>query len=333
MTNWKSLISKSGLSIYSPMNSDILIPDNDLERILNQGLPALNLDYPLRTRSKVIKSKICEILGYPIPSSFSKTHPRFPNQNLNIYTQKADNIQVWNSEIDPEQRYAIIRVNENNCVTKVRVIRGKQLASWDKTGTLTHKYQARLEPKQLTSHILSTDSFEVRPKGTTLKFNPQASCLDEPTTRTLLTIDEISQQLKPLLLMHFPYGGKTDDRNRGYYLHEKICRLLCYEIGRDSGQFPDIPNQLLEIKLQTSPTIDLGLHQPDEDFVIDATWKTPYLAYMVRYLIIYASIFENSLTIENYYLCSGKEFFKFFPRFEGKIKNAKLQIPIPSGFI
>ena len=37
---------------------------------------------------------------------------------------------------------------------------------------------------------------------------------------------------------------------------------LGYSRYEDKGQFPDIRHQLLEVKLQTSPTIDLGLVLP-----------------------------------------------------------------------
>ena len=49
----------------------IIIPARELEAILDDALRDLDLSYPLRTRSKVVKQKVCEALGYPVPSSFS----------------------------------------------------------------------------------------------------------------------------------------------------------------------------------------------------------------------------------------------------------------------
>lgn len=100
---------------------------------------------PLRTRSKVVKTAVCEALGYPVPSSFKKTQPRFFGQQLDTYAQKALNLQIWNEELSPTRRYAIIQVLEDDSVGKVRVVNGQQLAILDKTGTITTKYQARLD--------------------------------------------------------------------------------------------------------------------------------------------------------------------------------------------
>jgi hypothetical protein len=72
-----------------------------LEGVLHDGLLGLDLNYPLRTRSKVLKAKICEILGYPVPKSFKKTQPRFPGQDFDTYIQKSNNLQIWNEEIVP----------------------------------------------------------------------------------------------------------------------------------------------------------------------------------------------------------------------------------------
>ena len=83
-------IEESGLSIYDPIAPDnyyLYIPTDDLEMILSESLIGLSLSgLPLRTRSKVVKSKICEALGYPVPSSFRKTQPRFVGQNFDVYT-------------------------------------------------------------------------------------------------------------------------------------------------------------------------------------------------------------------------------------------------------
>lgn len=151
MKDYVSNIKKSGLSIYSEISSTdeaLYIPTDALEQLLNDAMCGLSLDgLALRTRSKVVKSKICEALGYPIPKSFAKTQPRFPGQNFDVYTQKSLNVQIWNEEIDFDRRYVFIRITDEDVITCVRVITGEELAKYDNTGTLTRKYQATMSSR------------------------------------------------------------------------------------------------------------------------------------------------------------------------------------------
>jgi len=132
-------IAASGLSIYDPLTSrpNLYLKTRHLERILNDALVGLDLDYPIRTRSKVLKQAVCQALGYPVPKSFRKTKPRFPGQNFDTYVQKANNLQVWNEEVSASRRYVLIRVDARHVVTKVRVVTGRVIAKYDATGTLT----------------------------------------------------------------------------------------------------------------------------------------------------------------------------------------------------
>jgi hypothetical protein len=98
----------------------------------------------------------------------------------------------------------------------------------------------------------------------------------------------------------------------------------------DRGQFPDVPSQLLEIKLQTASTIDLGLVCPDS---IEDIASLPNFRHRdVRYGIFYGAIVPAGVKLDHLILTTGADFFTFFRRFEGKVRNAKLQIPLPTGF-
>ena len=140
-------IKASGLSIYDEIpigHPTLWIPTPQLEQLLQEGLQGISLaGLPLRTRSKVVKESVCRVLGYPIPKSFKKTQPRFPGQFFDTYTQKSNNLQIWNEELSPSRRYVIIRVSDADEITRVKVVTGDTLAILDTTGTLTQKYQAR----------------------------------------------------------------------------------------------------------------------------------------------------------------------------------------------
>lgn len=77
-------IARSGKNIYDSLHEspDCFLTGGDLESILRAGLVGMDLNYPLRTRSKILKSRVCEILGYPVPASFKKSKPRFPGQDF-----------------------------------------------------------------------------------------------------------------------------------------------------------------------------------------------------------------------------------------------------------
>jgi hypothetical protein len=60
-------IRGSQKSIYDPIEvgCDLWIPSLELEQILDAGMRGLDLrGLPIRTRSKVIKTRVCEVLGY-----------------------------------------------------------------------------------------------------------------------------------------------------------------------------------------------------------------------------------------------------------------------------
>ena len=97
---------------------------------------------------------------------------------------------------------------------------------------------------------------------------------------------------------------------------------------------PDVRHQLLEVKLQTSPTIDLGLVTPESTEPLDVPMLDGVQVRHcdVRYAIFYAKIEGGNVTLTHLLVSSGADFFKRFPQFQGKVLNAKLQIPLPAKF-
>ena len=333
-------IQQSKLSIYDPIqvgDPTLWIPTNELELLLTASLKGLSLKgLPLRTRSKVLKSRVCEAMGYPIPASFKKTQPRFPGQNLDIYAQKSRNLQIWNEEISPARRYAIFAIDEDDTVTTVKVVNGDALAKLDTTGTLTQKYQAGVNLiGNEGAHLLSSnDTAELQrvtvPKNNVALLNPAA----DPDENSLMTITDIFSKLTSLIGATFSDIGSDQERNRGAILHEYASRALGYIEHQDNGQFPDVRHQLLEVKLQTSPTIDLGLVTPNSGELLDTqAIKGIQVRHCdVRYAIFGAKLLEGQVEITHFFLVNGKDFFNHFRQFEGKVLNKKLQIPLPVSF-
>lgn len=343
--DYKNLIQSSGKTIYDPIeigDADLWIPTLHLETLLNKGLRGKVLQdaqgraLPNRTRSKVVKAYACEALGYPVPKSFKKTQPRFVGQQFDTYAQKSMNLQIWNEELSPTRRYSIIQVSEHDAVLKVRVVNGQELALLDTTGTITTKYQARLETRADMHELVSARDTapmlpHVRPGGS---FDSSVSPIDEPESGALLPIGEIYNRLSPLLGQSFADPGMDQDRNRGAALHSLICKRLGYSRYEDKGQFPDIRHQLLEVKLQTSPTIDLGLVLPSSEDHLDIRQLGNHHPRHcdTRYAMFYANTDGIAVTLTHLFVTTGADFFTRFKRFEGKITNGKIQIPLPRNF-
>ena len=333
-------IRRSRLSIYDAIeigDPELWIPTRELEQLLNAAMSGISLArLPLRTRSKVVKEHVCRSLGYPVPPCFKKTQPRFPGQFFDTYVQKSNNLQVWNEELVSTRRYVIIRVGKENVITKVNVVTGDTLALLDTTGTLTQKYQARLITSRAKAELITnkdTESLRAFVR-TGVELTTGASPVNHPQAGQLLPIEEIFDKLQPLVGASFPDIGYDQERKRGAMLHRLVCQHLGYVDYRDDGQFPDVRHQLLEVKLQTSPTIDLGLVCPDSGEALDV----PRINGLqichcdVRYALFYAETDGRNVTLTHLFLTTGEKFFTRFPQFQGKVLNKKIQIPLPLNF-
>lgn len=93
-------------------------------------------------------------------------------------------------------------------------------------------------------------------------------------------------------------------------------------------------HQLVELKLQTARTIDLGLSCPDSDAPLDTPLVDgiQLLHCDVRYVLFGANTNGAVVTLESLYVVTGRDFFKYFPKFGGRGLNKKLQIPLPLKF-
>jgi len=117
-------------------------------------------------------------------------------------------------------------------------------------------------------------------------------------------------------------------------LHRRVCNHLGYARYEDDGQFPDVKNQLLEVKMQTSPTIDLGLVSPNSTKPLEGYSVQGRLIREcdVRYVIFFGTNDEEIVSLTHLFLTTGEAFFTRFPQFQGRVLNTKRQIPLPDTF-
>lgn len=338
-TGYVAAIRASGLTIYDAVEigSQLWIPSPELESILDAGLHGMDVTgLTPRTRSKRVKERVCEVLGYPVPKSFGRKQPRFSGQQLDIYVQKSNNLQVWNEGLDAIRRYALVRVSGESLITRVKVVTGDTLAKMNTTGRLTQKYQARLIAGDTEAELISPqDTEHLMPcisAANPTRFD--SSPIAQATAESLLPIATVFHRLRKLIGKRFADSGHVQDRNRGAALHGLVCESLGYCSYQDDGQFPDVRHQLLEVKLQTAPTIDLGRVTPASEDPLDA----PQILGRqirncdVRYAIFSAQTDGTTVTLTRLYLTTGRDFFARFPQFQGRVLNRKLQIPLPRDF-
>lgn len=336
MIDYPKIISEHGLSIYDSIDlADYLyIPLVELERILSNHLVGFSLNgLALRTRSKIVKQEICKALGYLVPNSFKKTQPRFRGQNFDVYIQKSLNVQIWNEGIDTGRRYVFLQVNDADMITCVRVITGEELVKYDRTGTLTSKHQAMMNSYDNSCLFSKYDTdtvsnYIIEPTQSLVEVNPNSY----PKPTQLLRISEVYRRLLPMVGKYIDYLDAVQERNRGAELHEMVCKYLGYSIYNDNGRYPDIANQLLEIKLQSSPTIDLGLHSPIDGRPVMDIGEMLFCSGDVRYAIFSSEVCGSRVLLKQLYVVSGQDFPKYFPLFGGKRKNVKIQLSLPSFF-
>lgn len=333
-------LRNSGITIYDAVDEDdptLWIPTEELGEVLSDALVGVTVrGLPPRTRSKKIKEQVCVALGYPVPASFRRAGPDFPGQQLDIYVQKSRNLQIWNERVDLDRRYAIVIVGEQDRISRAIVLSGSKLAALDSTGTLTHKIQARwssggqsleLFTEQDTERLISL----VRPNTT----RPVgAEPLDSPAAHQLLTIKCLFDLLSSLIGKALPFSGQDQDRKHGEGLHRLVCECLGYDDFADDGRFPDVRHQLLEVKLQRSPTIDLGLAIPGSQKRIDLP-KVSGLSIRycdVRFAVFGGELRGNEVVITHLVMTTGEGFFDRFPQMQGQSVNKKIQLRLPEEY-
>lgn len=333
-----SLISDHNIDIYMDVNivdPELFFPDEELESYLDNALQGRELGGPIRTRSKLAKQMTAEALGYGCPASFKRTKPRFPGQDFDVYVQQDDNLQIWNEELSPERRYVLIRPDSDDIVRRVRVVRGQHLIQWDRTGVLTSKYQAKRRSGRLGSMLVSPtdtgvflDAFQPSPLPSGALWDSQSS--KRPAPGTLMPIAQVFDKLSNLVGARIRATGPGQDRVRGELLQQRVSDELGIGEYANYGQWPDIVSQILEVKLQTSPTIDLGLVLPSDTTPV-RNLGSEIRHCDARYLVVYGKILASKeVEVHSLVLSTGIDFFDEFVQFGGLVKNIKRQIRLPS---
>lgn len=199
-----------------------------------------------------------------------------------------------------------------------------------KFGIPTIKYQAIINPTTRSSIIGCEQKFIIRTDTPNMKSLLResrdinlASISDTPIPQQLLSIEDIASKVTPGLIGKKLCG--QDTKNRGQALEREVATLLGYST-KDSlvGGYPDIYNQALEVKVQDSPTIDLGKETPAQPTcVYDGLTITTE---DIRYLIALTN--PQTSAIEGVILAPGKELADILTMVSGTSYKCQRSIPM-----
>jgi hypothetical protein len=149
----------------------------------------------------------------------------------------------------------------------------------------------------------------------------------EPSLQSLYSIKLLTERVAKKLI-----GKKLENsatKNRGQSLERMTLDLLGYKMESSAnlvGGFPDIPNQLLEVKVQDAQTVDLGRFTPENEEVI--VIENNLTTFDVRYLIALTN--PTTDVIEGIILAPGKKLGELFTYVSDV--SYKCQCSIPMSF-
>ena len=201
-----------------------------------------------------------------------------------------------------------------------------------KFGNPTIKHQLLISRKVrrqiLTSEtkILSfPDSLKLSYLTTNEYQNPSDNISHEPNLKTFFSIQLLHEMVAKELIGTSLEENST--KNRGQDLERKTMRLLGYPTIKGEnlvGGFPDIPNQLLEVKVQEAQTVDLGRFTPAKEEVVFS--ENNLTTFDVRYLIALTN--PNTGIIEGVILAPGERLGEFFTYVSDQSYKCQRSIPM-----
>lgn len=263
--------------------------------------------------------------------------PKILRELIDSYTVTSGesyNLQVWNRipncktvliKYDTgatlkcdEVRYVFVKIDsEKNVISSIIILTADYIEShFGIFGKPTIKHQLLISNKARNQVYSSESKILSYPDSKKLSYlitdnykEPNGSIANEPSVQNLYSIKLLTEMVAKNLI-----GKKLDNnatKNRGQALERMTLELLGYSIAKNEnlvGGFPDIPNQLLEVKVQDSQTVDLGRFSPEKEEVI--VMENDLTTFDVRYLIALTN--PKTDIIEGIILAPGEKLGEIF---------------------
>jgi hypothetical protein len=145
--------------------------------------------------------------------------------------------------------------------------------------------------------------------------DPLANSQVDP--KLLFSLEELAILLESLMGIEAPRDGDgriLEVRPKGHWFEFEVAQRLGYHYPPAAGIFPDIRNQLLEVKHHTGKavTIDFGHFHPGSDDILEGHWNEVIKARVcdIRYLIAIAPPPDFKVTV--LVLATGAEIDSIF---------------------
>jgi len=268
---------------------------------------------------------------YMIVPPKGKGVPRILREYMDTYlvtSGNSYNLQVWNRNpvSDSVQieyssgetvsardvRFVFLRADSsNNRIDSVVILTPDYIEKkFGKFGKPTLKHQMII-PSRIRQEIVS-QNLPILFYSDTPRVAKFVSNIFSPPKRQFYSVPEHgdpfslqiikSKVVEPLLGLVIPADST---KTRGQSLEKIIVKLLGYDLNEDdllAGSYPDILNQLLEVKLQDAATVDLGQLSPEFEEVI---LSSPQITTRdIRYLIALAD--PETQQVQAVILCPGE---------------------------
>jgi len=274
---------------------------------------------------------------YEIVPPKKKGVPKILRELIDSYTVTSGesyNLQVWNRipncktvliKYDSGEtlkcddvRYIFVKIDSRKTIISSIVILTAEYIEthFGKFGNPTIKHQLLISNKARNQIYTSESKILTFPDSKKLSYlitdtykEPDDSMANEPSIQNLYSIKILTERVaKKLIGKKLEYSAT---KNRGQALERMTLDLLGYKM-MDSknlvGGFPDIPDQLLEVKVQDAQTVDLGRFTPEKEEIVVA--ENNLTTFDVRYLIALTN--PKTDVIEGIILAPGEKLGEIF---------------------
>lgn len=291
---------------------------------------------------------------YEIVPPKKKGIPKISREFIDTYivtTGGSYNLQVWNripasnsllvkyesgeSLKCTDVRFVFVQIDTvKQVIASIVILTPEYIENrFGRFGKPTIKYQLNISRKVRESIYTSPDKILWFPDTHKLSYYithdyrpPKTGIISEPEMYGgLYSIDLLRELVAKKLI-----GQRLDaaaTKNRGQALERKVADLLGYELSADAllhGAFPDIKNQLLEVKVQDSPTVDLGRFSPEKEELLFPEMNVT--TFDIRYLIALTD--PNTDIIKGIILSPGEKLGEVFSYISGESYKCQRSIPM-----